>query len=151
MVSAVGFRQSADTLPAGSLELVITLQRDVQALREITVTAGKSTYTADKNAYTISAKDPRLAPKALELLKTVPALFVSNDNTVTLNGKKNILILLDGKPIASANMLATIPSDMIRKVEVIANPSAQYDGEAIEGGNRTSNCFLTAFPTIFLL
>ncbi|MBC6491699.1 TonB-dependent receptor domain-containing protein [Flavihumibacter stibioxidans] len=134
VVSAVGFSQYVDTVFGEIRDIVIYLDQDIKALQGVTISSSaKTSYSVDKNTFTINERDARLAPKAIELLRIVPQLFVSNDNTISINGKKNIIVFLDGKPITSNHVLSTIPSEMIKKVEVISNPSAKYEGEVIEG------------------
>jgi ferric enterobactin receptor len=68
------------------------------------------------------------------LLRNVPTLQVDADGNVSLRGSVNVKVLIDGKPSIIANgdvrqMLQSIPADAIESIEVIPNPTANYDAE----------------------
>ena len=63
---------------------------------------------------------------------------IDNNDNISLRGKGNLLIQIDGKntPMTGtdlANYLKGIPSSTIEKIEFITNPSSKYDaaGSAI--------------------
>ncbi len=70
-------------------------------------------------------------------MKKAPGVKVDNDNNISLDGKSNVLILVDGKvtnmpPEALMDMLQGMPSSMINQIELISSPGAKYD--AASGG-----------------
>lgn len=69
----------------------------------------------------------------VDLLSDVPGLIVTDDN-ITIQGKGNILIMLNGrlKKIPSnqlTQILKSYQADNIAKIEIIKNPGAKYDAE----------------------
>jgi len=60
------------------------------------------------------------------------------DGTVSLRGKQDVTILIDGKPATllgtdAASALQSLPASSIESVEVITNPSAKYDAQGLTG------------------
>lgn len=75
---------------------------------------------------------------AFEVLEKAPGVNIDNNDNISLRGKGNLLIQIDGKntPMTGtdlANYLKGIPSSTIEKIEFITNPSSKYDaaGSAI--------------------
>ncbi|MCX2453354.1 TonB-dependent receptor family protein [Pedobacter sp. PLR] len=72
---------------------------------------------------------------AYNLLSIAPAVQLINGR-LSLQGKSNVLILLDGKKIPGASLesiLASIPGDQIDRIELITKPSSRYDADASGG------------------
>lgn len=66
-----------------------------------------------------------------ELLQTIPGVSVVNDNKISIRGKDNPLILINGRPstLAKSDMdafLKSLPANSIKNIEVMTNPSAKY-------------------------
>lgn len=69
---------------------------------------------------------------AFEVLEKAPGVKVDNNDNISLRGKGNLLVQIDGKntPMTGtdlANYLRGIPSSSVEKVEFITNPSSKYD------------------------
>lgn len=69
---------------------------------------------------------------AFEVLEKAPGVKVDNNDNISLRGKGNLLVQIDGKntPMMGtdlANYLRGIPSASVEKVEFITNPSSKYD------------------------
>jgi len=70
----------------------------------------------------------------LGLLNITPGVIV-NDNKITLNGRSDTKVLVDGKPQLSGNpvQLMSVPAENIKTIEIIENPSAQFDASGSGG------------------
>ncbi|MDB5060222.1 MAG: hypothetical protein JWP67_65 [Mucilaginibacter sp.] len=72
---------------------------------------------------------------ALEILKQSPGVRVDNGDNISISGKQNALILIDGKTTNLSNadlatLLKSIQGTTIDKFEIIRNASAKYDAAA---------------------
>jgi len=69
---------------------------------------------------------------AFEVLEKAPGVKIDGNDNISLRGKGNLLVQIDGKntPMSGtdlANYLRGIPSSTVDKIEFITNPSAKYD------------------------
>jgi outer membrane receptor protein involved in Fe transport len=69
---------------------------------------------------------------AFEVLEKAPGVNIDGSDNISLRGKGNLLVQIDGKntPMTGtdlANYLRGIPSSSVEKVEFITNPSSKYD------------------------
>jgi outer membrane receptor for ferrienterochelin and colicin len=83
--------------------------------------------------------DPTLdGQQATDVLRKTPFLSVDNDGNVLLNGQSNFKILLNGKESSMFSkdpkeVLKSFPASLIKKIEVLTQPSAKYDAEGFAG------------------
>lgn len=75
---------------------------------------------------------------ALETLKKTPGVFVDGNNNISIGGRKDVLVVVNGKATYMqknelVSMLKSTPSSAINSIEVIQNPSSQYDAEGSGG------------------
>ena len=101
-----------------------------ETLKEVAVTTSAPAVITKSDRFIMNlGNSPMAVGSSLQLLKTAPFVKISTDNTVSLQGKKT-MILIDNKPIAEAsleNVLQALPAGNISSVELITNPSAKYD------------------------
>ena len=76
----------------------------------------------------------KTAANAMDVLKKLPGVEVGGDGSLLLSGRVTPGIFIDGKPQTMSaeelqQYLANLSPDMIAAIEVINNPSSQYDGE----------------------
>lgn len=69
---------------------------------------------------------------AFEVLEKAPGVNIDSNDNISLRGKGNLLVQIDGKntPMSGtdlANYLRGIPSSTVEKIEFITNPSSKYD------------------------
>jgi hypothetical protein len=91
----------------------------------------KKTFNVDKNITSAGGT-------AADILRNVPSVNVDMDGNLSVRGKENVTLLVDGKPSAmfgndAATALATLPASSIESVEVITNPSSKYEAQGMNG------------------
>ncbi len=92
----------------------------------------------DKKVFNVEKNTTTAGGSATDVLQNVPSVSVDADGNVSLRGKSDVTILIDGKPstllgtdVASA--LQSLAANSIESVEVITNPSAKYDAQGTSG------------------
>ena len=69
---------------------------------------------------------------ASDVLKNVPGVTVSPTGEIMIKNSTNYLVLINNKPtmLPPDQALKQIPASQIQKIEIITNPSAEYDPES---------------------
>ena len=118
----------------------VKLVQSALAFQDVEVQGERPLFvqTMDKKIFNVEQNIISSGGSALDALRQVPGVDVDIDGNVSLRGSGNVNILIDGKPAIMAGgdsktILENIPSDNIRDVEVITNPSAKYDPEGMAG------------------
>jgi outer membrane receptor protein involved in Fe transport len=111
----------------------IELRSDSKLLDDIDVISYKELIKKTPQGFIINAKDnlTQAGGTATDLLKNTPTVVVDPEGGITIRGKTP-LILINGR---NSNLSNTdrIPASSIESIEIINNPSAQYDADA-DGG-----------------
>lgn len=124
----------------GKVDLgVLTLGQSARVLDEMSVTAERSTveFRLDKRVFNVGKDISSTGMGAMEVLNNVPSVNVDIEGQISLRGNTGVQVLIDGKPSAMAedqgNLLANITADMIERIEVITNPSANQEASGTSG------------------
>lgn len=134
---------------------MIILKSTLTQLTAVTITSQKSTIqsTSDKITFNVANSGLSIGGTADELLKRTPQVVTASDGTLSIIGKGKALIYLNGMPI-TADMLKTIPSSNLEKIEVILNPSAKYDASGggiinlVSKRNKTQASYISADASV---
>jgi len=99
--------------------------------KPIEMSIDKKTFNVDKNITSAGGS-------AADMLQNVPSVTVDASGNVSMRGKSNVTVLIDGKPATLlggdvASALQSLPAASIESVEVITNPSAKYDAQGTSG------------------
>ncbi len=136
-VSFIGFQtvNMSVSLKQGknSLDLPLVLKESVQSLNEAVVAASASDRVSDIERTRINTSGTLAASKGsiAELLRSSASVTMEN-NTISIRGNSNILILIDGVP-TTVGSLEGIPASNAESVEIITNPGVKYDSEGTGG------------------
>ncbi|WP_165837249.1 TonB-dependent receptor [Phenylobacterium hankyongense] len=111
------------------------------AVDEVVVTATRppAQTLLDRKVYTVTNDVMAASSSAAEILNNVPSVAVDVDGGITLRGDGNVTVLVDGKPSAQFSgaarglSLLQFPASEIDRVEVLANPPAQFKAEGSGG------------------
>jgi hypothetical protein len=141
----VGYRKSygstftiSDT--KGLVQDVVLDELSVE-LNEVTVEAEKPLYEQklDKLVVNVQNSITSAGNTALEVLQKSPGIVINKqNNTIAMNGKSGVRVMMNGKMIqlpmdAVVQMLDGMSASNIDKIELITTPPARYDAEGDAG------------------
>ncbi|MBP6731493.1 MAG: TonB-dependent receptor [Chitinophagales bacterium] len=132
---------TAKTLPvevkpaqASPIQLTVELQPSGGQLQAVEILSEKPVIRnqAGKIIFDVAKTVTDGAETAQDALQKIPGVNVGQDGAVSVRGKGNVRILVDGKsnPMAQSNpeqFLKSIPAKNIESIEVNTAPSAKYD------------------------
>lgn len=118
----------------------LILIEESKELSEVVVTAKKPfiEQQIDKTVVNVENSVVSAGSTAIEILEKSPGVTVDKDGNISLKGKQNVMVMLDGKPTYMsssdlANMLRNIQSTQLDKIEIMTNPPAKYDAAGNAG------------------
>ena len=118
----------------------VALTTTAQALDEVQIVGERAMVemSVDKKVFNVDKNITATGGSASDVLQNVPSVSVDAEGNVSLRGKDNITILIDGKPATllggdNASALQSLPAASIANVEVITNPSAKFDAQGMSG------------------
>ncbi len=118
----------------------ISLSISSKTLDEVQINGEKSVMEmqVDKKVFNVDKNITTAGGSATDVLSNVPSVSVDVDGSVSLRGKGNVTILIDGKPATLlggdvTTALQSLPAASIDNVEIITNPGAKYDAQGVTG------------------
>ena len=125
---------------SGNQEIgIIELLPIPQLLKEVNIASKKPLVSFNNNTATlnVSGRAALLGSTPLEILKLAPGVIMSN-NSILLNGKANVIILVNGKKQffnteQAIQFLQHTSADQIHQIEVSNTSSSRYDSEGSDG------------------
>ena len=116
----------------------VFLEENIAALDEVTVIAETTTIQqkVDRKVITIGKDLTTAGPTASDIMINLPSVSVDQQTgAIALRGNQNVRVMVDGKltNVPVAQLLRQIPSNSIKQIELITNPSAKYNPEGMSG------------------
>ena len=118
----------------------VRLAEATTELGEVVVQAAKPLMEVTSNALVMNVSSSPVLQNgsAKEVLEKSPGVVVDQNGNISVKGKSNVLVYLDGKPTYMSNddlmrMLESMPAQNIEKLEIMDNPPAKYDAEGNAG------------------
>jgi len=118
----------------------IELQPSSSKLKSLRIVGEKQAIEVgiDKKTFNVDKNITAAGGTATDLLKNVPSVNVDMDGNISIRGKDNVTLLIDGKPSSmfgndAATALNSIPASSIESIEVITNPSSKYEAQGMSG------------------
>ncbi|MEJ5961846.1 TonB-dependent receptor domain-containing protein [Pedobacter immunditicola] len=118
----------------------IVLQEDSKSLSEVAITSTKPVLErrADKLIFNVDATPSTAGLNALEVMKKAPGVTVDNNDNISLAGKSNVLVTIDGKQTylsgpEVSNLLKSMQSTEIESIEIVNNPGARHEANSTGG------------------
>ncbi|MCE2613206.1 TonB-dependent receptor [Flavobacteriaceae bacterium D16] len=118
----------------------ITLTQGVSELDEVVLVDQKQfiQVKADKIIFNVASSPSASGTNGLDLLKASPGVTIDFDNSISLLGKGNVQVYLNGVQSRLSgsdltNFLQSLTSDTVESIEIISNPGARYEAEGTGG------------------
>jgi hypothetical protein len=133
-ITGIGYEDVIIEIPdiSGDIQLgKIVLSPKVYSLDEVVV-HGKSPFMTmkdDKFIYNVENSTISNSGTAIDMLKRVPYVIADPNGLISVAGRDNALILINGKQIRGNEELQLLNSSRVRQIEIITNPSAKYEAE----------------------
>lgn len=121
---------------------VITIETTAHSLKEVVIQSSMSKplvkIEGRKMIYNIEKSITAQGLNGLEALRKTPGVVVNQDNTITLNGASAALVMINGRQTylqaeELAQLLKSMSASDLKAIEVIKNPSAEYDAAGTGG------------------
>lgn len=119
----------------------LVLKEDIALLKTVDVVAKKPLFEQKIDRMLINVENSITAAgaTALEILERSPGVVVNRqNNAITMTGKEGVIVMMNGKinrmPISAVvQLLAGMPSNNIKRIELITTPPANFDAEGNAG------------------
>ena len=98
-------------------------------------TAQPITTSIDRRSYSVAGDLQAQTGSIADALRNIPSVQVDLQGNLSVRGQGNVTILVDGKPsvqfrgASAGQALQQLPADRIERVEVLTNPSAEFQSE----------------------
>jgi hypothetical protein len=116
------------------LPVIILLPAKNTELKEVVVRAKKPLIEQDidKTIVNVESMVGSANSNTAEVLEKTPGVSINENGDINLNGKSNVLVLIDGRPTYMSGQdlmsyLKSLPGGVLDKLELMDNPPARYD------------------------
>ena len=118
----------------------LMLNHSKSSLQTVTVSSKKALVEVKQNKTVLNVEGTvnSTGSDALELLRKAPGVMADKDDQLSLNGKNGVQVYIDNRPTPLnaqdlSNYLKSIPSSQIEAIEIINNPSVNYEASGSAG------------------
>jgi outer membrane receptor protein involved in Fe transport len=138
IISFVGFKTESIAVSFGGeshrLPDTIYLHPTAQYLEIVSITGNASDkmIMSDMHSINVARSEGAVTGNLTEILRNTQGITIDPDNTLYLNGNKNILVLVNGRP-TTLDAIQSMPVSQVERIEVITNPNVRYDAEGTGG------------------
>ena len=142
---SIGYQQKKAEITSGESSPMIdfgkvALSPSNEQVDEVTVSAIKPLVRneSEKLVYSVETDPESKTGNVLDMLRKVPLVSVDGDDKVQLRGTSGVKFLVNGKSSAALDrntreVLRSMPSNAIKDIEVMTNPSSKYEAEGSAG------------------
>ncbi len=134
-VSVIGYKpvmQNIDVAANGITDAGTIILQDTAILIRETVIVGeriKAKSETGKTTFFMTKKILDASATGTDVLKLIPGIQVDLMQQISLEGSRNIQVLVDGKE-RDASFIGQLNPDQIDRVEIINKPASNYDGSS---------------------
>lgn len=130
---------TAEHLSSGIVP-AIALTQDATLLKDVVVNAKKPfvQFSPDKTVVNVEAGITNAGTSIMDVLEKSPGITVGRDGNISMKGKPQVMVLIDGKQtqLSGADLqayLTGISASQVDVIELIDNPGAKYDAAGNSG------------------
>ena len=141
--SLIGYNKETLFIKTASEDLKmpdIIMKMETVEMNEVTVQSKRSAFKLEpgKTTVTLSAASLGSNGSLLSILEKIPGILILSDGSVILNGQTGANVMIDGKQSYLSgenllNMLRSMSGSTVDKIEMVSNPSSQYDAAGPAG------------------
>lgn len=143
-ITSIGYNRKIIPIQFGPAQdrppLDIILEASAANLQEVVVRSKKPLIEVQPDRIVLNVENSIVATgnNALEVLSRAPGILVTPQDQISVRGKSGVLILIDNRPTNLSmadviDLLRSMQSTEIEKIEVINNPPAKYDAAGTSG------------------
>lgn len=143
-ISSIGFtpfESQAFDVPKSSIhDFNPILQQKAEELGAVAVSSTKALVVIqpDRTVINVDQLLSGQSGSALDLLEQSPGLSMNNEGVISIRGKQNILVLIDGRQTFMTGTELTeylrgLSASLLDQIEIITQPSAKYDAMGAGG------------------
>jgi hypothetical protein len=121
------------------LQPLVLLESQTQ-LAEVQVTGQREMIEVTPSSMVVNVStSPTLQSGTVhDLLRKSPGISIDNNGNISLKGKQNVMVYLDGKQTYLSaqdltRLLESLPAESIEKIEIMDNPPSRYDAAGNAG------------------
>jgi len=143
VITLAGYKQHTTSIyhfPSSVNASSIMLEQSTIVLQDVSVVSRKPFIQQQegKVILNVEASPTNAGLTVLEVLEKSPGVSVDRNGSIALRGKTGVLVLIDGKPtyLSGAdlnNLLSSMSSSQVEKIELMTNPPAEYDASGNAG------------------
>ena len=130
-ISFVGYETKFVSQPKGHLG---TLKMNVAAsqLQEVTIAAKRPEITNLPDRTVVGVESTLLSSSAdgIDMLKKTPGLLVDGQNNLSVIGQGSPIVYINNRRVYSMDEVYNLNPQNIKSIEIIHNPSSQYEADA---------------------
>lgn len=131
----------AVTIKGNNVDLgKLLLKEDTKTLEEVEVVAQGSTmrFELDKKIFTVDQNMAAAGASVSEVLENIPTVDVDQEGNISMRNSEAVEVWINGKPAGltaenRGQVLAQMPADGIKEIELITNPGAKFSPEGTAG------------------
>ena len=139
-ISYIGFKtRRIASIKAANLGTII-LETTAEELSEVAVVAEKPFIQREQDKLVVNVENSIVSAggTTLEVLAKSPGIIIDQDDNISLSGRSGVRVYIDNKDTRLqgeqlANLLRSLPSSNIEKIEIISNPSVKYEAQGNAG------------------
>lgn len=106
----------------------------ISKVEDVVIVSQKSLVRQDPDKMVVNVESglSNSGLTGVDVLRKMPGISVDKDGKISLKGRPGVMVMLDDKLLYMTeeqlgNLLKSLPSDLIKEIEIISSPSAKYD------------------------